>query len=252
MTKLDKFTASLDVDLGWRKKEVSNTLLLHNNENELIIVKASLLMIYSHWEGFVKNACKLYLTYISDLSLELNDLCLNFEAIKLKGDIRELKNSCDTLTMSNELSFIEFIYDNKKKLFKLPNKFTRNEKNKDFINTKDNLSFNVYLSFLKIVGIGERDSIVTRNHFIDEKLLNNRNKIAHGNKIDSINDDFDQTIDDVKKTRNVIFSIMDSLSEDLKHYAENELYLYRNDLLSNAYNVRSDARLESLLKSFDN
>ncbi len=46
--------ASIDSDIAWRKKEVSNVILMHSEENSELIVKLSVLLIYSHWEGCVK------------------------------------------------------------------------------------------------------------------------------------------------------------------------------------------------------
>lgn len=248
--KLEVFTTSLDDDLAWRKKEVSNLILMHNEGNDLVIVKATLLLIYSHWEGFVKNACKSYLAYIASLSLELDKLTFNFEAIKLKGKVNDVINSSDSYTMQNELKIIEHLYNNNNQKFSLNSKF-KNERDKSIINTRDNLNTNVFSSFLLITGLGNRKCIELKSKYISEKVLDNRNKIAHGNRIPSYNFDFDQKIDDIKITKDILFLIMGSLAEDLQYYAENELYLHKNSKHCQDYNKKSNDRLEKKLNEID-
>lgn len=106
MAKLtvESFVELINEDLLWRKKEISDLLFLHNNENSLLILKSAILLMYSHWEGYVKNIAKQYIILISDLDLELNKLGFNFEAIDIKGDIRECFKSSDSLNLINEIN----------------------------------------------------------------------------------------------------------------------------------------------------
>lgn len=109
MAKLtvESFVDLINEDLLWRKKEISDLLFLHNNENSLLILKSAILLMYSHWEGYVKNISKQYIILISDLDLELNKLGFNFEAIDIKGDIRECFKSSDSLNLINEINFLK-------------------------------------------------------------------------------------------------------------------------------------------------
>lgn len=248
MSKLEIFTEELDSDLAWRKKEAANLLLLHSDGNESIIIKASVLLIYSHWEGFVKNACKLYLDFVSSKSVSMSDLTKNFQAITLKGRIKEVIASSDSLTMSNELSFLDAMENDHGKKFTVSRGFRKSEQDKSIINTKDNLNYSIFTSILKIVGIEDRACLESKEVFLDEKLLSNRNKIAHGNKVDPGDDDFDMDLGEVKKLKAFIFSVMDSLTDDLKYYAENECYLKENFGLHDSYNKQSNDQLESILK----
>ncbi|MDN6983467.1 MAE_28990/MAE_18760 family HEPN-like nuclease [Vibrio cholerae] len=85
---IEAFINLINEDLVWRKKEISDLLFLHNEDNNLLILKSAILLMYSHWEGYVKNISKQYLTLISDLDLDLNKLGMNFEAIDIKAEIR--------------------------------------------------------------------------------------------------------------------------------------------------------------------
>ncbi|WP_299973717.1 MAE_28990/MAE_18760 family HEPN-like nuclease [uncultured Pseudoteredinibacter sp.] len=224
MDSIDEFTRLIDADLAWRKREVSNLILLENPENQLVIIKSTLLLIYSHWEGYIKNASKLYLIHVSRKNLDINQLTDNFKAISLKNVIAKAYESCDSLSLSNELNFLDKMKDDSNKKFRVSREIITNERDKSIINTKDNLSIKVFKSILKIVGIDYQEIIDTKRTFIDEKLLENRNKVAHGNRIESVDDEFNVNIDELKTIKNLIFYLMGCFADDLKFFVENELY----------------------------
>lgn len=227
MSNLDLFINLVDEDLAWRKKEISEFLFLHNEDRDFLILKTSILLMYSHWEGYVKNISKQYLMFISKLEVPLNNLSTNFEAIIIKADIRECFKSSDTLNLANEIEFLNKIYDDKNKLFKLPSAFEK-EKDKTVINTNDNLNIKTFLSFLKIIGVYNFEAIESRVKYIDEKLLCNRNIIAHGSKLHPNAASFQMDLIEIKKLRNFILIIMEFLKEELVYFAEHKLYLYSN------------------------
>ncbi|MBE4573092.1 hypothetical protein BOO36_04400 [Vibrio navarrensis] len=223
---IEAFIDLIDEDLVWRKKEISDLLFLHNEDNNHLILKSVILLMYSHWEGYIKNISKQYLMLISDLDLELNKLGINFEAIDIKSDIKNCFDSSQTLNLVNEINFLNKIYTKNKK-FKLPSSFKK-EKDKSVINTRDNLNIDTFQSFLKILGIYDFKPLKTRIQYIDEKLLNNRNIIAHGSKIHPNTNTFNMDIEEIKKLRNFIVLIMEYLRDELVYFAEKELYLYTN------------------------
>lgn len=223
---IEAFIDLIDEDLVWRKKEISDLLFLHNEDNNHLILKSAILLMYSHWEGYIKNISKQYLMLISDLDLELNKLGINFEAIDIKADIKNCFDSSQTLNLVNEITFLNKIYTNNKK-FKLPSSFKK-EKEKSVINTRDNLNIDTFQSFLKILGVYDFKPLKTRIQYIDEKLLNNRNIIAHGSKIHPNTSTFNMDIEEIKKLRNFIVLIMEYLRDELVYFSEKELYLYTN------------------------
>ncbi len=245
MGKLDKLILSIDGDIAWRKKEVSKIILMHSEENSDVVVKSSVLLIYSHWEGCVKNLCKLYLSYVSSLSIGISELTDNYKAISLKGKIKQMVDSSESLTMSNELSFIRSVDEGSEDKFNVSSRFSRSDKDKSIINTEDNLNHKIFESLVNIVGVGEKSCLVTKKAYIDEKLLSNRNKIAHGNKVDGFTDEFDLDIGSIKSIKNLVFSVIDSLAADLKYYAENQYYLSCKNPEKDEYNIHSNRSLES-------
>jgi len=158
---LDNFLDALDEDLGWRKKEISELFGLCQSQDIEVLRKSTLLMIYSHWEGFIKNASKSYLSYVSGLQIKLGTLTINYKTIDLKGVISSCYQSQDTLTLSNELIFMNKYAKHNSKNFTLDKKYLL-EKNKVLINTHDNLSPAVFTNFCCILGISEKNAIASK------------------------------------------------------------------------------------------
>lgn len=244
---IDSFADAINEDITWRKKEISDLLFLHNDDNNFLILKSTILLIYSHWEGYVKNISKLYLTLISDLELPLSQLNTNFEAIDIKGDIKNCLNSSENLNIVNEIAFLNKIYDNNNKKFKLPTSFKK-DKDRTVINTRDNLNIATFQSFLKIIGLKEFEPLEARMAYIDEKLLTNRNIIAHGSKLHPTAPTFNMDIDEIKKLRDFIVLIMEHLKEELIYFSENELYLFKNNELAINRSNKTNSELEAAIK----
>ncbi|PMN23477.1 hypothetical protein BCT41_04385 [Vibrio splendidus] len=244
---LDSFTDTINDDLLWRKKEISDLLFLHNNTNNFLILKSAILLMYSHWEGYVKNISKQYLLLVSDLNIPLSSLCTNFEAIDIKGDIRNCLTSSESLSLVNEIEFLSKIYDDKQKKFKLPSAFQK-EKDKTVINTRDNLNIATFQSFLKIIGLYQFEPLKTRIMYVDEKLLTNSNIIAHGSKLNPKAKTFDMDIHEIRKLRDFIVLIMEHLRDELIFYSENELYLDKNFNKAKMRAVKANSILESAIK----
>lgn len=224
---IETFTDSINEDLTWRKKEISDLLFLRNENNNFLILKSAILLMYSHWEGYVKNISKQYLILVSDLNIQISQLNMNFEAIDMKGNIKDCWNSRESLNLVNEIKLVERMYDEKSSVFKLPAS-VKKEKDKSIINTRDNLNIETFQSFLKVVGLYEFKPLETRIVYIDEKLLQNRNIIAHGSKLHPKAKSFDMDIEEIKKLRDFISLIMEHLRDELIYFAEKELYLYSN------------------------
>ena len=244
---IDSFSNSIDEDIVWRKKEISNLMLIHDDEYSELIVKSLVLLVYSHWEGCVKNLCKEYLRYVSKQKISISDLTDNYQAIALKGRIQQMMDSQDSLTMSNELTVIEIMKGYTDKKFKI--KLSDNDKT--VINTQSNLNYDIFQSLLNIIGLREKSCLATKKQYLDEKLLKNRNKIAHGNKFISGYDEFDLDIESLKSIKDLIFVVIDSLASDLKYYVENELYLSENSDEITEYNLESNENLESSITNID-
>lgn len=83
--KLEQFEDFLSEDLSWRKMEISQLFrLINSSENKDVLIKSSVLLLYAHWEGYIKKSSKYYLKYVSEKKVKIKNLTTNFKAIVLK------------------------------------------------------------------------------------------------------------------------------------------------------------------------
>ncbi|MDJ0598984.1 MAG: MAE_28990/MAE_18760 family HEPN-like nuclease [Crocosphaera sp.] len=249
--KIEKFEETLQKDLAWRKKEVSDLWLLCQEKNIEVILKSFLLILYAHWEGFIKQSSKSYLIFISENKLKHKELALNFKAITLKGVINNCIKDNDSLSLVNEVQLLNKIMAKEEAKFSVPNNIL-NEKNKSFINTQSNLTPKIFRGFCDTLGIEYKDCLKIREHYLNEQLINNRNAIGHGSQLDlsSIND-FDLTLESLARLKEIIFAIIDSFKDDLLEYATEQYYLAEKVENKRAYDEQASKKLEKTFKDIE-
>jgi hypothetical protein len=159
--------------LAWRKHELSNLKLLATTlkrEHERSAVRrAALPIIYSHWEGFIKEAATAYLEYVSRRGLKCREVQTNLLALACRGAIRESAAS-ERPHIHSQL--IDYLLLNENDPIRIPYA--------DVINTRSNLSSEVLQDILWVIGIEYSDTYRTKAPLIDGSLLATRNEIAHG------------------------------------------------------------------------
>ena len=189
--KIEEFEEALQKDLAWRKKEVSDLWLICQEKNLEVIFKSFLLMLYAHWEGFIKQSSKSYLLFVSKHQLRHKQLALNFKAITLKGLINSCMKNNESLSLFDEVKLLEKLITKEEAKFLLPNSILH-DKDKSFINTQSNLTPKILRGFCHTIGIEYKTCLETKEHYLNEQLINNRNAIGHGSQLDlSSIDDFD-------------------------------------------------------------
>ena len=61
---------AIQADSAWRKKEIAalrGRLSAIEEGDQGPLRRSAVVMIYAHWEGFVKTACDLYLAHINEM-----------------------------------------------------------------------------------------------------------------------------------------------------------------------------------------
>jgi len=162
----------LVADLGWRKKELTT---LYNNVQSSSLkhlptaIRCAVVMLYAHWEGFIKNSSEHYLNYIKYQDLRLNQLNSNLLALSLKQKISEFN---DTQKATIHVRFIDYLRNNLQEPAIIADK--------DSIRTKSNLNSTILREIFASIGLNIA-SYELKFNLIDETLLRCRNNIAHGN-----------------------------------------------------------------------
>ena len=159
-------------DLVWRRRELvlyNSQLDKVNSEFSRALLRASVALLYAHWEGFIKNACHYYLCYLSVCNISFSQLIPELAAFALRGRISEAILA-KKITMRAEL--VRDIRDRAQERAKIPN-------TRDAVRTESNLSYAVLTEILTSVGC-DAERYAKYADLIDDQLVNSRNKIAHG------------------------------------------------------------------------
>jgi len=168
----EQLSDRLAADLAWRKKELAEIKSLVETRNvsdqrHRALVRSSVCILYSHWEGFVKLAANAYLDYVRFQRLSYQELSSNFLALAMK---EKLKESKETNKPSVYIPVCEFFISELNQRSILP---------KEAISTASNLSSEILKEITAVLGL-DFSPYSTKANLIDEKLLKTRNEIAHG------------------------------------------------------------------------
>lgn len=178
----------LDTEFGWRLQEIAYLKRIVKANNEIIskktAVRASIPLLYGHWEGFVKNAATHYLEFVNGQMLAYKDLKSCFVVFGLKGKINELTASRKSET---SIALLDFIRGEMQKRAKL--------RIESAIRTEFNLSSEVFSNIACSIGL-DLAKYEARFNLIDESLLGRRNYIAHGQYLDIEPDGFRDLADE--------------------------------------------------------
>ena len=166
---------AMSAEFAWRKKELHNlkdlVLANENTSKRDLCVRAAVPLLYAHWEGFVKCIGTLYLEFVARQKLKYAELPSNFLAIALSTIISNAANAQKILP---RLELVEFFQS------RLPD---RSEIGwRDAISTQSNLSSTVFHEIILSLGL-DYSMFATKEKLMDERLLNARNGIAHGQYI---------------------------------------------------------------------
>lgn len=238
----------LDADLAWRQQEISSLYSIAQTNENTVLIKSLLLIIYSHWEGFIKNSFKLYLDFVNKKNIKITDLTENYKAIHLRGITNKCIESSKKNTLQNELEFIRLHSASYNENFSLDERVV-SEKDSSVIDTDGNLKPEVFLNLCSIVGFPEKRSVKIRNQWIDEKLVKNRHAIGHGNKVlkeGSV--EFDLNLSDLAEIKQIILAIMMSYKDDITEYSSRGFYLTEKSTEKEEYDIESNNQLKDIIK----
>lgn len=163
-------------DIAIVKKEFTNLNFLVKEEKRAhirpILVRSSILLLYSHWEGHIKRCSSAYLKHLSTIGIPLFKMNYNFILLMARDNFKEgfslQKQDC----MASLYDYIKFP----------PNiNFSVDEKN--FIQTRSNLNFDNFKEIVNCLGF-DLSKYELKENLINEKLVKKRHAIAHGDFTD--------------------------------------------------------------------
>ena len=163
---------TLDDDLYWRRRHINALFGLCSNKDRDLAsaaIRASVTMLYAHWEGYVKKISFDYTDMLSSKRLRYKNLKTCFRgiaAVEYVNLLHDIKKNVFVGSMT--IAKIEAIGEDRVKI--------------DLRHRLDNignLNFHVFVQLISFIGISPTP-YETKRIFIDESLLSRRNRIAHG------------------------------------------------------------------------
>lgn len=196
--------------LAWRRKELHDFKSIIRSKKDSLEVKSllrgGLVLAYSHWEGFIKEASIAYLSYISFRGFKSSDIADNFFTLFIHNAIKRGKS------FSECILFIKNLRENPDNICSIPTK--------DIINTESNLNSEVLRNIMEILGLDYRTHFELKKQFIDKEILGNRNQIAHG-EVKHVE------LDDFISVANYVIESMDLYKTLIQNSVDLEAYLKR-------------------------
>lgn len=199
----------LDKEFAWRIMEINTLKQLVKKSNSIsktTSVRASIPLLYGHWEGFIKISSTKYVEYVNNQRLNLNKLKSCFIIFGIKKEINNLVNSKSS---SISIKTLEFIRNNMNSKAKL----TIDQA----IHTDSNLNSKVFTNIALSIGL-DITRYEARFNLIDESLLKRRNSIAHGEYLDIDSSGFIDLADEV-------LSLLRTYKTDIENSASSKFYL---------------------------
>jgi hypothetical protein len=191
---------NLSEELSWRIKELSDykTILRQvKDDQKKSLIRGGIVLLYAHWEGFVKQSSEHYFNYVVLHKLKPINLKENFVAICLK---KYINNLLETKKITKQTECIRFIFDNLNERANFPSSLPLKT---------SNLDYEKFLEYCLILGLDFTKFELNRN-FINIKLVKNRHIIAHGNflmvNLIDFEEIFIKTIDLLRKIKTNIIN----------------------------------------------
>ena len=184
---VSELSDTLDSASAWRTKELSVLRILiatrGRASEQAALRRSAVPMLYGHWEGFTKHAATAYLELVRRQQRLYRELKSNFLAIAVRGTVRAAADAAKSRCTSEYLKKFGSIVDQFDEQVNFSGQAV-----KDVVSAESNLSSRILQDILDTIDIPYDQVFRQKALLIDGSLLENRNRIAHGEsaEIDSV------------------------------------------------------------------
>ena len=174
---INELQDAIDSEMAWRKHELSairsNVSTARKCAKDTAI-RAGIALLYAHWEGTIKNIATYYLEYVSALGLPYGQLKPNFLAVAMKYNLQSFEKSNKTTVHTTIVNEVINSYSVKSKI-----------PVEGIIKTNSNLNSEIFMEIMATIGL-ECKEYESSYKMIDTVLLQKRNVIAHGERLEEL------------------------------------------------------------------
>lgn len=214
----EKLIFELTTALSNRKKEITDFYMYiqgcQSSGIAEILNKSFILLLYAHWEGFIKEYTIKYFSFIISQKLVLSKLTENFLLIYLKSLLKTYKVDKNIFQEKKILDMVSKSSKFKIKIDEYFEKYT--------VGSESNLKFKNYKNICTILNY----SLIDETNVFEtnlEKLVHNRNSIAHTGLKAKENTYSD--ILDIEIMKNLIIGEMENFHSFMEKNIINKEYL---------------------------
>ena len=212
MSSVEQLVEKLDRKHSIRRKELTALDLSIKSADSktticTLLLRASVPIIYSHWEGFVKESADLYVQHVYSQNKTGSELNTNFVALAVKNLIIRAFES-------RKSSIHE---DMVKKIIQLLNEPV-SARTCNLIDAESNLSSETLREVFRSIGLDFSSFWETRGQFIDQNMVKLRNEIAHGEMRPVTREEYDEL-------KEFIQTALNGFKESIEEAARGRIYL---------------------------
>jgi hypothetical protein len=201
---VEQLDDAISADIGWRKQELSTALKQVRQASgpaQKASLRAGVVLLYAHWEGWVKTVAQLYVRYVHTMAYPYDQLSTPFLGNALKTKMSIMDETTKPLLHNGFASFIRTELSSRAPL------------SEDLVRTEFNLSSNVLYDIVERLGLEKRELYVSRAPMIDNDLVHRRNTIAHGEFLD------------FETLRSNVLELLELFTDDVRNAASRGLHL---------------------------
>jgi hypothetical protein len=196
-------------DSAWRKRELTvfrRGVETSNPSTQPALLRASVALLYAHWEGFIKNSCYWYLCFLAAKRLSVQQLRPELAAMALRTHMATMIDTSRPLLYAE---VVRHIRERASERARIPT-------SRDAIRTASNLSSVVLRDVLSSVGC-DAERYDYAKDLIDDQLVASRNRIAHG-EADYVR------LSEWNELREEVIKIMDDVASQIVNAAIEETF----------------------------